>query len=89
MAKPAYKRKKKHHKKREFIDFDTLSLPELAKLTKDWEREARIFEARLQKYMSRPHANQEKVERLWDVGKKLWRRVVILERWKSRKGIKV
>ena len=75
--------KKKQHK-REFIDFRTLDNKGLRDLTYKWEQDARIFEAKLQKYMSNPKANEEKVERLWNTGKALWRRVEILERWKLR-----
>ena len=72
----------KRKRKREFIDFATLDTKGLVSLTREWEKNARIFEAQLQSYMRNPHANEEKVERLWEVGKKLWRRVQILERWK-------
>ncbi len=96
------KEKSHHHQhkprkkyKREFIDFRTLDKRGLRDLADKWETDARIFEAKLQSYMFtysgvyKEHANEEKVERLWGVGKSLWRRVEILEQWKRRNKIKV
>ena len=81
-----HKPQKKRNKK--FIDFDTLSDVQLKELEGQWEREARIFDARLQSYMRNPNPNEEKVERLWGTGASLWRRVRILERWLIRNNKK-
>ena len=84
MQQQQYKTRSNNKHKREFIDFNTLDTKGLSDLARLWEKKARIFEAQLQSYMRNPHANDEKVERLWNIGKQLWRRVQILEEWKYR-----
>lgn len=90
MSKEQHQRKPNKRYKREFIDFRTLDKKQLRELALKWEEDAHIFEAKLMSYMFtrggiyKEHANEEKVERLWGVGKSLWRRVEILERWKLR-----
>jgi hypothetical protein len=75
-------RKPKH--KKEFIDFRKLTDGELRSLSRKWESAARVFDMKLDSYMSNPGANTEKVDRLWKVGDALWRRLSILERWRIR-----
>lgn len=70
--------------KKDFIDFRTLSERELINLSNKWEQDARVFEYKLEGYKSKPNPNEEKLERLWTVGKKLWRRLQILEDWRMR-----
>lgn len=71
-------------KNKNFIDFNTLTNFELHLLSTQWENEARIFEAKLDSIKRKPNVSDKKIEYLWDVGKKLWRKVVVLEEWKKR-----
>lgn len=76
---------KNRNKKKEFIDFNSLSNHDLKNLGDVWEQAAFNVELKLEKIMSfqKPN-NEEKIERLWNVCNSLWRRVHILEKWKIK-----
>ena len=75
-------------KKEGFINFKNLNNEELNNLSKRWENDARIFEIKLEKYISNGNPNQEKLERLWGVGNSLWSRLRKLETYRTNRGLK-
>jgi hypothetical protein len=82
MHKPKQSNKK-------FIDFGKLSKKELEDLSTRWEKDAYHFELKLGSYMHETRFSsspdvQEKVDRLWNVGKNLWKRLSILETWRRK-----
>lgn len=74
------------HKPKEFIDFSKLSNHELTTLSRKWESAAKVFEYKIDYYRNSKDFNQEKLDRLWQVAGKLWRRLATLEKWRRRNG---
>lgn len=79
-----------HKKNKNYVDFKAMEHHELKTLAEVWYVEARKFEAKLDYYMTNRHNEDSeydvgKLNKLWFVGKKLWRRIHALERWRRTK----
>ena len=78
-----------NQKKREFVDFSKLDGVQLRHLSEKWEKEAMVFELRMDRFIFNVGANvtpeiKEKKERLWNTANSLWRRLSILEKWRKK-----
>lgn len=80
--------------KKPLVDFTKLSTYELKQLSSVWEKEAVIFEQRLDKLMFNVGNTEDtnvkaKIERLWNAGNGLWKRLRILETYRRKEILKL
>jgi hypothetical protein len=72
--------------KRDTIDYSKLSGKERLDLSELWEKEARIFETRFERYLhtSDSSKDEEKTSKLNYVANMLWKRIRTLERFRLK-----
>jgi len=71
--------------KKEKVDFDAFSTPELNRLSLNWEEKARAVEIKLDRCLQNPRVVPEKVSRLWNTANSMWRKIRALETYKRKK----
>lgn len=69
---------------KQYIDVKRLTLENVDNVLQKLEKEAVDFEINLASYMRNPKANDEKVARLWNIGKSIWLKVKMVAQQKRK-----